>query len=100
MKNVYFLTSLLLANVAFCADKAAEFYFIDVGHGNATFVISPSGETMLIDCATSPMADRIATFMQQNGIKKIDYLFITHFEEDHMGAAAALSEKVPVINWV
>jgi competence protein ComEC len=100
MKTLCYVAIFLFSNLAFAADKAAEFYFVDVGHGNATFVVSPSGETMLIDCATSGMADRIATFMQQNGIKKIDYLVITHFEEDHMGAAAALSEKVPIVNWV
>ena len=55
---------------------------------------------MLIDVGTSRAADRVYKFMQQNGIKKIDYLFITHFEEDHMGGAVALSEKVPIINWV
>jgi hypothetical protein len=92
--------AVLLFPMAAAADSAATFYFVDVGHGNATFIVSPSGETMLIDTGTSPMANRLAAFMEQNGIKQIDYLVITHFEEDHMGAAAALSEKVPIINWV
>lgn len=100
MKHLYLIAALFAAGAAFPADKSAQFYFVDVGHGNATFVISPSGETMLIDVGTSRSADRVYDFMQQNGIKKIDYLFITHFEEDHMGGAAALAEKVPVVNWV
>jgi hypothetical protein len=90
----------LSASVAFSADKSAQFYFVDIGHGNVTFVISPSGETMLLDCGPTPAADRIYNFMQQNGIKKIDYLVVTHFEDDHMGAAPALAEKVPIVNWV
>ena len=100
MKRLFFFAALFSASALFSADKSADFYFVDVGHGNATFVISPSGETMLIDVGTSRAADRVYKFMQQNGIKKIDYLFITHFEEDHMGGAVALSEKVPIINWV
>ena len=44
--------------------------------------------------------DLIYNFMQQNGIKKIDYLVISHFEADHMGAVAALSKKVPIVNYV
>lgn len=79
----------------------AEFYAVDVGHGNATFVISPSGETMLLDCGGEPRpVDRIYDFMQQNGIKRIDYLFVTHFEDDHMGAVPGLSEKVQILNIV
>jgi competence protein ComEC len=100
MKQLCLLAALSFAGVAFSADKSAQFYFVDVGHGNATFVVSPSGETMLIDVGTTRAADRVYAFMQQNGIKQIDYLFITHFEEDHMGGAVPLSEKVPVINWV
>jgi hypothetical protein len=100
MKHLCLFAALLIPGTPFAADKSAQFYFVDVGHGNATFVISPSGETMLIDVGTSRTTDRVADFMQQNGIKKIDYLVITHFEEDHMGGAAALAEKVPIVNWV
>lgn len=100
MKPLCLLAASLACTAGFAAEKSAQFYFVDVGHGNATFVVSPSGETMLIDVGTTRAADRVAGFMQQNGIKKIDYLFITHFEEDHMGGAAPLSEKVPIINWV
>lgn len=100
MKSFCLLLALGCACLAPAADKSAQFYFVDVGHGNATFVISPSGETMLIDVGTSRSADRVYNFMQQNDIKKIDYLFITHFEEDHMGGAASLAEKVPIVNWV
>jgi competence protein ComEC len=100
MKPILLLALVWSVSSAFGAEKSAQFYFVDVGHGNATFVISPSGETMLIDCGTSRTLDRVYNFMQQNGIPKIDYLFVTHFEEDHMGAAAALSEKVPILNWV
>src|SRR3954470_18692613 len=77
----------------------ASFYLVDIGHGNVAFVVSPSGETMLLDCGPTRAVDRIYNFMQQNGIKQIDYLVISHFEDDHMGAAAGLSQKVPILNW-
>jgi competence protein ComEC len=100
MKRLCLLAILLGTCGLSAADKSARFYFVDIGHGNVTFVISPSGETLLLDCGPTWAADRIYAFMQQNGIKQIDYLFVTHFEDDHMGAAPALSEKVPIINWV
>jgi competence protein ComEC len=90
-----------LAGVSAAATPPATFYLVDIGHGNVAFVISPSGETMLLDCGGGPGAvDLIYKFMQQNDIKKIDYLVISHFEADHMGAVAALSKKVPIVNYV
>src|SRR5215472_1549465 len=100
MKALLLLSVLSAAPAVFAADKTAQFYFVDIGHGNVTFIIAPSGETTLLDCGPTRAASRIYDFMQQNGIKKIDYLVITHFEDDHMGAAPALSEKIPILNWV
>ena len=92
------LTLLLFSICAFA--QSTTFYLVDIGHGNVAFVISPSGETMLLDCGPGRVVNRIYDFMQQNGIPKIDYLVVSHFEEDHMGAAPALSKKVPILNWV
>lgn len=91
---------MLLAAAPGFGAQPATFYLVDIGHGNVAFVVSPSGETMLLDCGPTYAVDRIYTFMQQHDIKKIDYLVVSHFEDDHMGAAAALSKKVPILNWV
>jgi beta-lactamase superfamily II metal-dependent hydrolase len=98
--HLAFLALALLAGPFTLSAEAATFYLVDIGHGNVAFVVSPSGETMLLDCGPGYVLNRIYDFMQQNGIKKIDYLVISHFEEDHMGASAALSKKVPILNWV
>jgi len=71
-------------------------YVVDVGLGNTVFVVSPSGEVMLLDTGPSRVANRILAFMKQNGIRKIDYLLVSHFEEDHMGAVPLIAEKIPV----
>ena len=87
------MTRLICTLVFLCpallAAGETRFYFVDVGHGNAAFVVSPSGETMLLDAGPTRAADRILAFMEQNSIKKIDYLVISHFEDDHMGARGA-----------
>jgi beta-lactamase superfamily II metal-dependent hydrolase len=92
----------LLALLAWTAAAApqATFYVVDIGHGNVAFVVSPSGETMLLDCGPPQAADRIYNFMQQNGIAKIDYLVVSHFEADHMGAVPALAKKIQIVNYV
>ena len=75
-------------------------FVVDVGHGNAVFVLAPSGQVMLLDTGAPFAADRMLAFMEQHGIKKIDYLVISHFEADHMGGAPRISEKVPIANFV
>src|SRR5437773_11073977 len=69
-------------------------YVIDVEGGGATLVIAPSGQSMLIDSGSpGPAAERdskrIAEAMQAGGLTKIDYLFTTHYDGDHVGGAPA-----------
>src|SRR2546425_12252826 len=94
------MTRLICTLVFLCpallAAGETRFYFVDIGHGNAAFVVAPSGETMLLDAGPTRAADRILAFMDQNGIKKIDYVVISHFEDDHMGAVRRVSGKTEI----
>src|SRR5262249_45419841 len=76
-----------------------EIYWIDVEGGAATLLISPSGESMLIDTGfevDGRDAKRIHAAAQQAGLKKIDYVVISHFHADHVGGLAALSKMIPL----
>jgi competence protein ComEC len=69
-------------------------YVIDVEGGGATLVVAPSGQSMLIDSgspgpAAERDASRIAEAMRAAGLTKIDYLFTTHYDSDHIGGAPA-----------
>src|SRR5262252_790183 len=69
-------------------------YVIDVEGGGATLVISPSGQSMLIDSGSPGAAAerdsaRIADAMHAAGLTKINYLFTTHYDSDHVGGAPA-----------
>ncbi|MCX7012359.1 MAG: MBL fold metallo-hydrolase [Candidatus Sumerlaeota bacterium] len=74
--------------------------FVDVGFGNATFVFTPAEEILLLDTGSVHTADRLLAFMEQNAIPRIDYLVASHFEDDHMGAAFKIAERVPILNYV
>src|SRR5215469_7901138 len=95
-----FLLLAMAAGAGALDAQTAKFLLVDIGHGNVAFVVSPSGETMLLDCGPPQAADRIYNFMQQNGIARIDYLVVSHFEADHMGAVAALSKRIPIVHYV
>ena len=69
-------------------------YVVDVEGGGATLVIAPSGDSMLIDSGSpGPAAERdskrIAEAMRVAGLGKINYLFTTHYDGDHVGGAPA-----------
>lgn len=55
---------------------------LDVGHGNSA-VIRDGEETIVIDCGAKSAG--LLEFLDQEGIKKIDKLFISHADQDHIG---------------
>src|SRR5215831_10345499 len=97
---------LLIASCAVlpAAKKNLEVYFIDVEGGQATLFVSPSGESMLVDTGWAGFnnrdADRIAAAAKAAGVKKIDYLVITHYHADHAGGVPQLADKLPIRNFV
>lgn len=74
-------------------------YWIDVEGGAATLIVSPAGESLLIDTgfATGDRdARRIYQAAQTAGVKKIDNLVISHWHADHEGGLAALAKMIPI----
>jgi beta-lactamase superfamily II metal-dependent hydrolase len=94
---------LAAAHVAMAA-RNLEVYSIDVEGGQATLIVSPSGESMLIDTGWGGFAkrdaDRIVAAAKAAGVKKIDYLVITHYHSDHVGGVPQLAEKIPIVTFV
>jgi len=86
------------------AAKDLQIYFIDVEGGQATLFVAPSGESLLIDTGwsghNSRDAGRIAAAAKHAGVKKIDYLIVTHYHEDHVGGVPQLAGKLPIRNFV
>ncbi len=97
------LTCLLLCAAA-AAARDLEAYFVDVEGGQATLVVAPSGESLLIDTGWSGFnnrdADRIAAAAKAAGVKKIDFLVITHYHSDHVGGVRQLAAKLPIVNFI
>jgi len=86
------------------AARNLEVYSIDVEGGQATLIVSPSGESLLVDAGWPGYnhrdADRIIAAAKNAGVKKIDYLVTTHYHADHVGGVPQLAERMPVHNFV
>jgi competence protein ComEC len=98
------ILSLALCTAALAATKPMEIYFIDVEGGQATLIVSPSGQSMVIDTGWAGFnnrdADRIAAAAAKSGVKQIDYLLITHYHADHVGGVPQLAAKLPIKNFI
>jgi competence protein ComEC len=100
MRNFFCILILLLAGTLLAAPGSLQIYFVDVEGGGATLIVTPSGESLLADTG-SPRPDdrdarRIAQAAQLAGLKKLDYVLITHFDSDHSGGAPALAKLIPI----
>ena len=77
-----------------------DIYWIDVEGGGSTLIVSPTGQSLLVDTGNPGPDDRDAkrvfAVAQMAGLKKIDMLLTTHFHGDHVGGTPALSKMIPI----
>ena len=75
-------------------------YFIDVEGGQSTLFVTPTGQSLLIDTGWpgngNRDADRIVAAAHAAGLRRIDFVLITHFHADHVGGVPQLAAKIPI----
>jgi competence protein ComEC len=78
--------------------RGLDIHFIDTEGGAATLIVTPAGESVLIDCGNPGTrdAERIAKTAESIGLKAIDHLIITHWHLDHYGGVSRLAKLLPI----
>jgi beta-lactamase superfamily II metal-dependent hydrolase len=89
----------MLLMVPALAAKTLDMYAIDVG-GKAFLLVSPTGETVLIDAGIASTVDRIVEVCNAVGVKKIDYMVVSHYDGDHVGGVPGLAARIPIGTYV
>jgi beta-lactamase superfamily II metal-dependent hydrolase len=73
---------------------------VDVEGGQATLFVTPAGQSLLIDTGWPGFdgrdADRIVAAAHAAGVKKIDYVLITHHHRDHVGGVPQLAARIKI----
>lgn len=80
-------------------DGRLDIYWIDVEGGAATLIVTPAGESVLIDTGNPGHRDpdrivQVAT--KEANLRQIDHLIVTHYHLDHFGGAETLAGMLPI----
>ena len=74
-----------------------EIHHIDVGYGDATLIVAPNGQTILIDGGDVGQGmDVVAPYLRDLGIRRLDYLFASHMATPHIGGLSEVLDEVRV----
>ena len=98
-KVLSFILALILAAASFvyykwCYEEetydipegSIEYHFIDVGQGDAELILVDD-KAILIDTSTAKERDKLISYIDGLGIKELEYIVLTHPDEDHIGSA-------------
>ena len=99
MKKILLLT--LCCSLCARADqntKTLDVYWIDSEGGGSTLIVTPAGESVLIDSGNPGGRDpaRIVAAAKLAGLTRLDYFLLTHYHTDHFGGIAEVAQQIPV----
>lgn len=97
---VIFVNMILIIIILRVIPHDLKIYFIDVGQGDSTLIITPKGKKILIDGGGSSNYDigknTLLPYLLDRKIKRLDYVMISHFDEDHVGGILSLLKDIDV----
>jgi len=84
--------------------KPLQIFVIDVEGGQATLLVTPMKQSILIDTGWPGFdgrdANRIVGAAKLAGVKQLDYVIITHYHRDHVGGITQLAQKIKIVTFV
>lgn len=95
LKFILFLTFMVVNYACNCLNPYPKLTFIDVGQGDSILLQLPFNKgNILIDTGGNYKYDLsknvLIPYLKSNGIKRLDYLILTHGDYDHMGSSISL----------
>ena len=108
------LATTLPGSAATLADTL-DIYFIDVEGGKATLVVTPTGQSILMDAgfagegkfdskpgdpAQARDAQRVLAAARDAGLSRIDLMLVSHYHADHFGGVMELAQLIPIVEYM
>jgi competence protein ComEC len=79
--------------------RTLDLYWIDVEGGAATLIVTPAGESILVDAGENLDRDSSRIYYvaaKVAGIKQIDHFIATHYHADHYGGINKINQLLPI----
>ena len=96
---IVFVSLLFILNTI---PEKLKIHFVDIGQGDCTFITTPQNKTILIDGGGSMSEEydvgksTLLPYILDRGYTKLDYVFISHFDQDHVGGILTILEELRV----
>lgn len=93
LRYILLFLSVIIIGVA-SIPKDLKLHFVDVGQGDCSFIVTPQNKTILIDGGGSLRSDfdvgekTVIPYLLDRGYTSIDYVMISHADQDHIGRSA------------
>ncbi len=93
------IASLLLPLLCFVRGGTSELEIsmLDVGQGECIYIRGPKGNHYLIDGGSTDIKEvgryRIEPFLKSEGVSRIDYVFLSHGDGDHVNGIIEVMER-------
>ena len=104
---IILIISIIIKISVFIIPKNLMIYFVDVGQGDCSLIITPHNKKILIDGGGSSDQDEynvgqqtLIPYLLDRKIKTIDYIIVSHFDSDHVGGLLTVMEELKVNNVV
>ncbi|MEO6726142.1 MAG: MBL fold metallo-hydrolase [Blastocatellia bacterium] len=104
-----FFAALLICSIAASSSRSSQssrllqIFYVEVEGGAATLIVTPAGESILVDAGWPGFdgrdANRVEQAMKAAGITQIDHLVMTHYHVDHFGGIPELAKRVKVVKF-
>ena len=97
-----FLCAIVIAIRLVTAPSVMRVHFIDVGQGDAALIVTPHGHALMVDTGgtrddafdTGGRVD--VPYLLHYGVRRLDYVLLTHVHEDHAAGAGGILKKLPI----
>lgn len=98
------LVPLALVLVTLRFHSPLKFTAMDVGQGDALYLKTPGETTFLIDSGSTSVKSigeyRILPYLKYEGVDTLDYVILTHLDEDHVNGIRELMEMQDTLDCV
>ena len=99
---LFIIVSVILFQIKLKSYSMFQINFVDVGQGDCTYIKTFSGKNIIIDGGEGNTEkydygeNVLLPYLLDRGVKKIDYLIISHADSDHIGGLFAIIENIKI----